>query len=319
MGAPTIPTFTELFVPAYLDVFRPGLRALPAPDHCPLQAPPSPGPLPTGPEGDLIHRWITQLIDNLVTEAHQRAGEVVRLIRAYETHFSAVGVTHDQIPEYLRHERQILCDIYPAVREYVPSPATVRGLVFRYALDARLPLEPPVDRFQFRETCGAWEVGEYQPGRFRSEVLGPLGGFRPVHLLFAGPLLGAVTAPRIDAHAVVAYIELLLGGPPAAYADSLGCDSGDTTRQAPAPPTPAAGGPERSRRPQPSREAQQAILEALKEAGRPLTRKELATKSGYHRGTLGHYAAWMKRAGLLVHDCGKGYTLPADMNQTRVG
>ncbi len=167
----------------------------------------------------------SELIAALECEAKDKGKMIADFLRAYHMHIADLGIGVEGIASYLRAQRKVLANLYFAVREPVPSPATVKGLVLRFVIDSRSEICPPVDRFVTRKREAHWEVGEYRSGEYRSHLLPPAGGFRPVAVPFGWMLLAAANAIPMNITGIVTLVESLFGGAPAP-ADAAGVFSG---------------------------------------------------------------------------------------------
>jgi hypothetical protein len=296
--------FVQVFLEAYPGVFPPGGPTT-TPGSAWLLPPVSPGaPDFAGPR-----------CPARAAEFAVWAVGLYRRLSDYREHMiGQLGLGLADVEAYLRAQRSGLAAVHAAACENPPSAFRVQTVVYRFATNARRAPAPP-RHYTFRRADGGWEWGEYPPGAHRSTALGPPDGYRRVSVPHAAALLDACVE-RIDAPALLETVEAIFGGPP----DEVipGPTPGD--RQVPSPAPAGAHGPaagaKRFHRPRPSAEAVEAILTAIQEAGRPLSRSALADRAGYTKGTIGHYVVSMMKEGRLCHTP-DGYALP-DVNQTHV-
>lgn len=229
MPPPLAPDFVAALRAAVAEVFPTAGPGWPLPEMDIFLRKPSSAPAPAATDppdprvvelvdrlvreaGGGVVRTVPRLVEQvgrLARDAEEHVVRVARVVRGYHAHLGRLGVPLDGVAAYVRAERAVLADLYRAVREPVPSPARVRSLVVRYAVDARRPADPPLERFTWRGPRDAVELGERPPGLLRSGVL---AAYRPVPHPFAGTLLLAAE-PRLQARAIVGLIEGLFGGP----------------------------------------------------------------------------------------------------------
>ncbi len=213
---PIDPTLSKALPKAYLAVFAPdpivGFVSPPEESWKARPAEASSGAAPV-PASEQLLPEIENVIRAYMAVGAERASTVINLMRVYQTHLTALQMAPADIETYLRTEGQVLRDLYAAVRDSRPSPSVVRRHVYRLALDARTAISEPLDWFEFRRANGGWEVG-YFPTYWHPRLLGPAGGYRKITAPFAWEFLEAVADRRIDAEAIVEFIEQRFNGPP---------------------------------------------------------------------------------------------------------
>lgn len=149
--------------------------------------------------------WPVEAGPKFDIDAAERAG-------VYVEHFLAVGVRPDEVPEYLRWERRTLASPYFLLRDPRSSPAAIRKLAYRYALDARHEVDDEPGKVGIRpagELSGAGGgAGKPFPAPAEQAERHRLG------TMLSEAILSHLEDPDPNFYALLHGIEKVLGGEP---------------------------------------------------------------------------------------------------------
>jgi hypothetical protein len=136
------------------------------------------------------------------------------LVRSYVDHFRVIGVSLNEVREYVAIERRVLASLYRLAQQQVPSFTELRRLVYRYVLDARGPVCEKFYTYEFRPQAeGEWEYWAI-PATEAGAAYGPMVRVRTLSLPLVDPLLRALSRTPPDRQAVVENLDQWFLGVP---------------------------------------------------------------------------------------------------------
>lgn len=153
---------------------------------------------------------VLPVIEDMVRSATDEADSIVRYVDTLVEHLEAIGCKYSRVRDYLRLADQTLASLYFAVLCPNPSPTEVKKLALRYALDARVPITGPIERYHLNRREDGWEIREY-PDIARPSIPFPP---RIIRNALAVRILDGVFRHEPNPFRLMEFIELVLNGPP---------------------------------------------------------------------------------------------------------
>lgn len=107
---------------------------------------------------DVTDARLDNFIQDVTQSAEDEARAVVDHLNTFVEHFATIGCDCSKIGQYFALADQTLASLYYAVSRPSPSPTEVKKLALRYALDARVPISDPIERYRLKRCKDGWEV-----------------------------------------------------------------------------------------------------------------------------------------------------------------
>ncbi len=102
------------------------------------------------PISDVTDARLDDLIRDVTQAAESQARAVVDHLDTLVEHFETIGCECSKIGGYFELANQTLASLYHAVSRPNPSPTEVKKLALRYALDARVAVSDPLERYRLK-------------------------------------------------------------------------------------------------------------------------------------------------------------------------